>query len=229
MSQRFLKIIVTKQAHTSLNELVEVLRKDPVAGKHTDLIVTNMGVTSTEFNESYFLKPLIELDAGEKVIKAVQKSLNASLSIQNKMIKKAFSNYSGKDLLAIAKIMETRLPVVDGDDYYFQIPINSSLANTSDQLVENLRKNPEKGTFNTELVEFSSEGLRAVLDYEMLQPLAEMKAKFLVVKVVEWATKLWMKMNAFETKRIVSKMSSTQLITYASLIERSLIAGSCSE
>lgn len=65
MSQRFLKVIVTKQAYTSLNELVEVLRKEPVAGKHTDLIVTNMGVTSAAFNESYFLKPLIELDAFE--------------------------------------------------------------------------------------------------------------------------------------------------------------------
>jgi len=224
MSQRFLKVIVTKQAYTSLNELVEVLRKDPVAGKHTDLIVTNMGVTSAAFNESYFLKPLIELDAGEKVIKAVQKSLDVSLSIQNKMIKKAFSNYSGKDLLDIANIMEARLPVVDGDDYYFQIPINSSLASTSDKLVEDLRKNPEKGAFNAELVKYSSEGLKAVLDYEMLQPLAEMKAKFLVVKIVGWATTMWMKMNAFETKRIVSKMSSTQLITYASLIEGSLIA-----
>ncbi len=224
MSQRFLKVIVTKQAYTSLNELVKVLRKDPVAGKHTDLIVTNMGVTSAAFNESYFLKPLIELDAGEKVIKAVQKSLDVSLSIQNKMIKKAFSNYSGKDLLDIANIMEARLPVVDGDDYYFQIPINSSLASTSDQLVENLRKNPEKGAFNAELVKYSSEGLKAVLDYEILQPLAEMKAKFLVVKIVDWATKMWMKMNAFETKRIVSKMSSAQLVIYASLIESSLVA-----
>ncbi len=224
MDQRFLKVVVEKRAYTSMKELVDTLRSDPVPGKHTNLIVTNMGITSLAFNESYFLQPLIELGAGEKVIKTVHKSLDASLSIQNKMIKKAFSNYGEKELLHISTIMEDRLPVFDGKDYYFQIPISSSLASSSDQLVEKLRENPEKGMFNDELVKYSSDGLKAILEYEMLQPLADMKAKFLVVKIVEWATKLWMKMNAFETKRIVSKMSSSQLTTYASLIERSLVS-----
>lgn len=222
MSQRFLKIVVEEKARTTLKDLALLLQQDPSPHTHTDRIVNDMGIVSGAFNESYFLQPLVVLGADEKVLKNVRKALDASMTIQNKMVKKAFDKYTKQDLLHIAKLMEERLPVIENGVCFFKIPVDTIRAERSDKLAHDLRSNPKKGKFNDELVKLANDGLQAILDYEMLQPLAEMKAKFLVVKVVEWAIKLWKTMNAYETKRIVNKMSESQLIIYADLIEQSM-------
>lgn len=223
LSQRFLKVIVEEHARTTLMELALLLKQDPSPKNHTDRVVRDMEVVSSAFNESYFVLPLVALGAGEKVLHNVRKALDASITIQNKMIRKAFDKYTRQDLLHVASLMEERLPVIEDDVCFFKIPLDSVRAERSDALVVDLRLNPEQGKFNNELVQYSTDGLQSILDYEMLQPLAEMKAKFLVVKVAEWAIKLWMTMNAFETKRIVNKMSESQLIIYADLIEQSMV------
>ncbi len=70
------------------------------------------------------------------------------------------------------------------------------------------------------LVASANNALHAITDYNFLEPLVEMGAKPYFIQIVKWGRKLWLAMNAHETKKVFSKLSPEQHLIYADLIEK---------
>ncbi len=215
----YIRISVTEQSFSNTNEVIQAIRSRVAGRDLTDLAVEKLTTVAKELNQSYFIEPTKRLGAKAATIRSVERAVNIAIGIEKKLLGQIFPRLSEENLQHIANMLELRMPHQDERGYYLVVPITNQLAELADTTIRKIRSNGKRQDCIRSIVDLGNDSLYAIIDYYFMVPLKDMHAHYLVVKGVDWASKLWIKMHALEVKRLCRGLSTAQLQIYADIIE----------
>ncbi|ARU59530.1 hypothetical protein OLMES_5550 [Oleiphilus messinensis] len=214
-----LVIEIDQKAHENLKEMVDTIRQSDSPKSHTGTIVQKLITVTEYFNESYFLYPTRAIKVSEKTIKMIEKATQIGLGIQTTLLKRSFARFSEDELHHIANFAEVRMPVAVNGQYYLYIPVSEALLLEGEKLVAQIRSNDSRDEIIKVLTSLSNQSLAAIIDYNFVQVLREMGAKKFFIRLVQWASQIWLTMNGREVRKLASALTPEQLHRYAEIIE----------